>query len=83
VAKSQNFQMFQEMEKVSSNQKVFFVAELILFVISIFAFVVGKLFRLQMCKHNFLARILGPQYLTMRQIDSLIVSHEQKRGKLF
>jgi hypothetical protein len=62
---------------------VLLVVELILFVISIFAFVGGLLFRLQMCKHNILAKILGPQYLTLRQLDSMKVFDEEKGGKLF
>jgi len=56
---------------------------LILFVISIFAFVGGLLFRLQTCKHNFLAKISGPQYLKLCQLDSMNASDEEKGGKLF
>jgi len=57
------------MEEVSSNQKALLDVELILFVISIFALVGGLLFRIQTCKHNFLAKIFGPQYLQLRQLD--------------
>ena len=57
------------MEEVSSNQKALLDVELILFVISIFALVGGLLFRIQTCKHNFLAKISGPQYLQLRQLD--------------
>ena len=83
LSKSQNIQLLEETEKVSSNQKVLLVVDLVLFVISVFAFVGGLLFRLHMCKHNFLARIFGPQYLTLRQLDSLNVFHGEKNGKLF
>jgi len=83
VAKSQNIQLFLETEEVGSNQKVLLVVELILFVMSIFAFVGGLLFHLQTCKHNFLAKIFGPQYLQLRQLDSMNVSDEEKCGKLF
>jgi len=36
-----------------------------------------------MCKHNILAKILEPQYLTYRQLDSLNIFDEEKGGKLF
>jgi len=50
---------------------VLFVVELVIFAISVFVFVGELLFLLQICKHNIHAKILGPQYLTLRQLDSM------------